>query len=210
MKLTHSASPMLPARLVVLARLIVLSLTQFCPSPSPAELPARWRNWRPTMLYLGCTGATYGFEASSGATVRLVPRNSIPPTVRVAYRVVLPRARRTNATRLSVLLGEHDVAAHNLVLRSFELAADDGDVTLVDVRFEVDAEGLLRASVRASARPCRRTLLEPTLVGGPAIDVDAQECLLRNTEQGMPWNHASCGGSATPSAKSRPAGLLGS
>ena len=114
--------PMLPARLVVLARLIVLSLTQFCPSPSPAELPARWRNWRPTMLYLGCTGATYGFEASSGATVRLVPRNSIPPTVRVAYRVVLPRARRTNATRLSVLLGEHDVAAHNLVLRSFELA----------------------------------------------------------------------------------------
>ena len=203
---------MLLSRLLFVLKLLALPLllAAQCPSPSPAELPVRWRNWRPTMLYLGCTGASYGFEASSGATVRLVPRNSIPPTVRVAYRVVLPRARRTNATRLSVLLGEHDVAAHNLVLRSFELAADDGDVTLVDVRFEVDAEGLLRASVRASARPCRRTLLEPTLVGGPAIDVDAQECLSRNTEQGMPWNHASCGGSATPSAKSRPAGLLGS
>ena len=162
------------------------------------------------MLYLGCTGASYGFEASSGATVGLVPRNSIPPTVRVAYRVVLPRARTANATRLTVVLGEHHLALNNLALRSFELADDGGagGVRLVDVRFEVDAEGALLASVRESARPCRRTLLESSLVGGPDIDVDALECLLRNTEQGKPWNHASCGGSVARSTRFRPAGLI--
>jgi molecular chaperone DnaK len=133
------------------------------------------------VLLLDVTPLSLGIETLGGVMTKLIERNTTIPTSRT--EVVTTAGDNYTSIPVQVYQGERPMTADNKRLGMFELtglAPAPRGVPRIEVRFDIDANGMVQVSAKDLATGAEQSM---TITGGSALPADEIERMIRDAEE---------------------------
>jgi molecular chaperone DnaK len=133
------------------------------------------------VLLLDVTPLSLGIETLGGVMTKLIERNTTIPTSRT--EVVTTAGDNYTSIPVQVYQGERPMTADNKRLGMFELtglAPAPRGVPRIEVRFDIDANGIVQVSARDLDTGAAQSM---TITGGSALPAEEIDRMIREAEE---------------------------
>ena len=133
------------------------------------------------VLLLDVTPLSLGIETLGGVMTKLIERNTTIPTSRT--EVVTTAGDHYTSIPVQVYQGERPMTADNRRLGVFELtglAPAPRGVPRIEVRFDIDANGIVQVSAKDLDTGTEQSM---TITGGSALPADEIDRMIRDAEE---------------------------